>query len=439
MGNAPPGSPPPPPPPPSSSPPTPSRIPVMPIESANTMPTFSGDVSDFTLTTPVLIGRHIHGLDSVAPDGGGTVFLIDGNNVFKRAYGIPPGSAPGMPSDLLQLQKLIGKHNMTISYSFNAFGEVSQYTCFKTLTLIGSLTLQDGTVTSSRDLVSTSGNLLRHKPNSGWVSAGYIGPELATTLNTGHRCTGDCWCGRFVEDGGFEEVHVSLRINVKIDMDKYCLAAGTNNIASDFCFTYMSDNVPPYDPKTNKGGMVHDMEKYLKTDFCPRNVKNGLDYFTDKNAKNPAHKLCACNMADNDYKMFVQSIGEKFPSLSLGSVQAQCLLPACLGSVYKATTLNGCPTPQCFQVINISKSQLAGPVNISQNSDCVSMGLSNEKAAPGTPIAEPGEAEEEEGEGTAFTRTNIAIIVGVVIVIIIIIVVLVFVFSGDDKKGYERI
>lgn len=414
-----------------------SKIPVMPAESANTMPTFSGDVSYFTLTTPVLIGRNIHGLDSVSSGGVGNVHLIDGNQVFKRAYGIPPGSAPGLPSDLLQLQKLVGKNNITFSYAIQAIGRVSQYLCIQQRTLLGHVTLQDGYVTPPRDLVSTSGTGGGHDPSSGWVSVGYTGPELATILMTGSKCaSGACGCA-FENFGGFQEVHVSLRINVKINMDDYCLAKGTNNIASDFCFTYMSDNVPPYNPKTARGGMDANMEKYLKEDFCPRNVKNGLDYFTDKNSKNPAHKLCACNMAGDDYKMFVQSIGEKFPSLSLGNVKAQCMLPACLDSVYKALTLEGCPTPQCFQVINISKSQLAGPVNISQNAECVSMGLSNEMAAPGTPIADL-----DDPDGTsASSRRNIAIIVGVVVVIIIIIiVVMIFVFSGDDKKnGYERI
>jgi hypothetical protein len=154
-----------------------------------------------------------------------------------------------------------------------------------------------------------------------------------------------------------------------------------------------------------------------------------LSIFNDPSSMDPKdYNLCACNMNDVYYTSFLESLDRMFPGLkaSLGSIRAQCLLPACSISSFKKTGLDNCPVPQCLEIANIDDSNIAGNVTVNQNANCKQYGITPQPPSPPGPSPgpmppgpiPPGPAV------SPWDKYKILIIISIVAVILIIIIII---------------
>jgi len=363
-------------------------------------------------------------------------FTINKNNVLvPDAYGngsvvftvdqlpIPITDLAGLPQNLFGLINLVGPTNIKMAYYARAYGTVSSHACFATHTLYGFAGLSDtqgkiSTQTPNTGLASTSNNFdAGGYVDSGWQSLQYNGPLMISSFTSSDGCVGSCdpvFC-QFATLGGWKQMQISLRIDVTVTLLNYCLTPNQYNINSDLCYNYMSDYL-----NSGKNPPTQEITDYLKN-YCATKFPNkGLEIFNDESIIGVKdYNICACNMDDKYYNQFIQSLKGQFPAMNLGSIRPACLLPECVNSKFKNNQLDGCPIPQCFEVVNISNSGISGNVNINQNSNCATYGI------PAGTNPTP----------TFWDTYKVYIIIGIFLLVVIIAFIIYFVFIDDDDDN----
>ncbi|MEM3062277.1 MAG: hypothetical protein QW303_01835 [Nitrososphaerota archaeon] len=362
------------------------------------------------------------------PDAHGNSFINLSNYLFPT----PPDLR--LPYNYLHyLHSLVKPSHIMLAYYVKATGEVAKHNCVATYTLYANAKLDDGTSINKIGIVQTSSNPDSGGPvNTDWVDLGYRGSGLIIELSTNEDCSGSgCFCGFEKSYGGWSKINISLRIDVSVDLLNYCTTPGTQNIYKDMCYDFISNYIV-------KNGATQQINDYLEQ-YCTRKYPNGdLSIFDTKGTMDKKdYNICACNMSQNNYDQFEKSLKEHFPSLSLGSIRPQCLLPACIVSTFKNSKLDNCPVPQCFNLVDIDRSNIIGNVVINQSQDCSSYGIKGY-----SPVSPPttSPVSPDKPPSTNFLQKaiqfisehRIPVVVSFLVVILVIIVIIVL-SMGNGK------
>lgn len=359
---------------------------------------------------------------TLSSSGGGDYKFNPVDYVIPTQYVLP-----GMPDNLTNLIAEIPAPYLIITYDVLGSGNLGGHDCYRTYTLYTDVSFYNGTQIKGTEITASDNNPnVGGHINTGWISIPYSGNSAIYEIVFWQACSGDCGCiPRYI----WGSISMSLRINVTILAVKYCTLSGTENIHSDFCYQYIS-NYMVANASTSSSSMQA-IDTYL-TDYCTTKYPTqGLSLFNDPNSVDPKdYNICACNMNQNDYLTFLESLKSQFPNLSIGSLRANCLLPACDLSTFKPQTLGGCPVPQCLNIVNINKSNIAGPVSVNQNADCTSIGINNTPGSPSTNYMPPPSPQSAK---TVSNNAKIIIIVITVIVVVIIAIILIVVVFHKKK------
>ena len=266
---------------------------------------------------------------------------------------------------LADLIKKVGEGNISIDYYASASGSVSSHDCYAVQSLYCHGKFADGSCTNQTVLAQTSSSPNSGGPvNSGWKLLIKNIPLMLSSINTNSVCNGSgCGCV-FSSYGGWSNTNIGIKAEVTINLISYCSQMGVDNLNTPLCFNYVSNYI-------SKNGPNEQFTTALKN-YCSRKFTGkGLDilnpgYNIDPNDS----KLCACNMPDSDYNQFLQSVIKKYPDLNLGSIRPNCLVPACVTSPFKGTDLDGCPIPQCLNVVTFNGNDIQGNIAIDQKQEC---------------------------------------------------------------------
>lgn len=331
---------------------------------------------------------------------------------------------PGMPDNLFTLIAEIPSPYLIITYDVSGSGNLGGHECYMTYTLYTDVSFYDGTqikgteITASDYAPNNGGQI-----NTGWINIPYTGSSAMYNIVFWQACNGSgCGtCPSYI----WGSIKMSLRVNVTIRAVEYCTLTGTENIHGDFCYNYISNYMVS---NANSSSLyMQSIAKYLNEYCTTKYPTQGLSLFNDPNTVDAKdYNLCACNMNESDYLTFLESLKSQFPNLSIGSLRANCLLPACDISTFKPQSLGGCPVPQCLNIVNINKSDIAGPVTVNQNADCTSIGITNSPGAPSTDYIPPSPPQST--KSVSNTSKIIIIVVTVIVVVIIAIILIVVVF-----------
>ncbi|MEM0354230.1 MAG: hypothetical protein QXW79_01475 [Thermoplasmata archaeon] len=346
-----------------------------------------------------------------------------GNSFINlRYYRFPTPPDLKLPYNYLDyLHSLVKPSHITLAYYVKATGEVAEHGCLATYTLYANAKLDDGTTINKIGIAQTS-----YYPNSGgpintdWVDLGYRGSGLIVELSTNEDCSGTgCGCGFENIYGGWKNVAISLRIDVSVDLLDFCTTPGTQNIYRDMCYDFVSNYIVKY-------GATQQINDYLEQ-YCSRKYPNSdLSIFNTKTMDKKDYNICACNMPQNNYDQFEENLMKHFPSLSLGSIRPQCLLPACIVSTFKNSKLNNCPVPQCFNLVDIDRSNIVGNVVINQSQDCSLYGIKGySPVSPPTSPYEPPSSNFLQKVIQFINEHRIPVIISFLIIILVITAIIV--------------
>lgn len=298
--------------------------------------------------------------------------------------------ALGAPSNLQQLVNLVGVNNVNISYFAQANGTVSGYNCNNCAYYLNVKGNWDSTGSNSaiRDTtIYTTNSGGSQTISSPWVALPTNGTAVVMSKirvsgedNDSSACnvctgTNDIW----------DNVQVSIKISVTVNLKNYCTIMGSNNIHSDACYYYMSDYMV-----ANAGGDTA-IQTYL-FDYCNRNFHNDdLDIFNIPPTLNTPNmdtknaNICACNMPQSEYTAYENSLLGQYPGMNLGTVKPNCIFPQCKMSTFQTIDLDQCPIPDCFQATIITDNIINGPVAVTNDADCTTVGV----PPTGTPTGPP--------------------------------------------------
>ena len=279
------------------------------------------------------------------------------------------GNGIGLPSTLGQLIQTIGSPYISITYSVMATGNYSSFNCTGSAVhfLYASAMFADGSTQTGLDIITDHDT---QPVNSGWVSFPNSTSVPITFIGTNHTCSGPCVCF----SSGFSGLEISLQVTVSINMLNYCMSPGSQNISNNYCFNFMTDFLNPLQgPGPNSS-----ISEYL-ANYCSTKYPNGtLDLFNSPDIiGNVDYQICACNMPQTNYNDFLESVQGQFPNVDIGQIPPQCLFPPCLGSSFKGVNLNGCPLPQCFELVDLNGNVISGNVQVNQSENCSNYGIPN--------------------------------------------------------------
>ncbi|AVL94091.1 hypothetical protein mvi_731 [Megavirus vitis] len=360
------------------------------------------------------------------------------NITFNQDNILIPSPPPGIPNKLKDLVQSVGPGSVSFTYYIAATGSVASHDCFCTYTMMVDINMintqnQNKTTTGAIGIWSTS-----HDPdnggsvNSGWQRIASGVEDLITGLSSHEKSSGSgCWCA-FEHYGGWNNVRLSVRIDASVNLLNYCTSNGTNNIHGDMCYNYISDYI-------TKNGANQQITTYMQN-YCSKKYPNdGLSIFNQPiSIDKKDYNICACNMPDQYYQEFEQSIKNQFPSLDLGSIRPNCLLPACVTSAFKNNELNNCPIPQCLSIVDINNSNIAGPTTINQSQDCKQYGITPNSPPNPNPNPSPN-PNPNPNPGPSPVNKNFIdkykwYILGIIIVLIIIAMIIVIIELLQSKK-----
>lgn len=348
---------------------------------------------------------------------------------------IPAGTITGSPATLQDLYQMVGPNNISIDYYVSALGSVSSHECWAVYTLYATAVISDPSCTSYTNkvsLASTSDDPSSGAPvNSGWIPLIKNTVALIVSLQTHEESVGSGTGCKFESEGGWKTVSISLKIDVAVNLYNYCTLNGTKNIHTDMCYNYISDYIGI------KGlGADQHITDYMKSYCITAYPKGGLSIFNEPlTIDQRDYNICGCNMPDQYYQQFEQSIKSQYPNLDLGSIRPNCLLPACVTSTFKNNELSGCPVPQCLDIVNINNSNIADNVNVSQKQKCNQI-FNGGTPTPG-PSPSPSPGPTPSPSTKSFWEKYKWWILGIILVIIILTIVIMFVTTRSSDTDFQ--
>jgi len=384
---------------------------------------------------------------------------------------IPSGvSIPGLPDTVLELQSKLYPYTNYI-YSVKASGNfpdcscindgrandnylVLQYFSVKVENNEGpreAYVVRDASIPRANvvcGFLSPGGTM-----DSEWLEVGYYGPELVKYIQIGRGCTNTGCCD--YNDNLMGDITIILRINFSIDFIGvsgdpaigYCTQPGKSLIHDTLCYNYLSHFITDV-------GSTATLDTYLKSYCAGKFPGDGLSLFNAANKgtviDDADYNICACNMPESEYEIFLTSLTKAFPTVtkaSLGSIRPNCILPACALSNFKNSTLgtppDACPVPLCLSIVNLKDSKIEGDVEINQSADCKKIGFDKKPDTPGNPdtpnqtppyIPPAKQEKEETAQGEISTIDDTTIIIIVVVVIIVVVAIIVGIYFGVKKS-----
>ena len=312
------------------------------------------------------------------------------------------GNGIGLPSTLGQLIQTIGSQYISITYSVMVTGNYSPFNCvFATHFLYASALFADGSTQTGLNLLSTNDS---QPVNTGWIQFPSASSAPITFLGTNNYCTDSLSCPGC--SGGFAGLEISLQITVSINMLDYCMSPNSQNISNNYCFNYMTDFLNP-----QQGPGPNSLISEYLTNYCSTKYPNGtLDLFNNPDViGNVDYQICACNMPQANYNDFLESVQGQFPNVDIGNIPPQCLFPPCLGSSFKGVNLNGCPLPQCFELVDLNGNVITGNVQVNQSENCSNYGI-------------PGGSTPSSSSNTMYYLIGAGVVVFIIVVILTIVI-----------------
>jgi len=356
--------------------------------------------------------------------GGGGSYIFGAND-----YNIPSTYVlPGMPDNLTNLIALVPSQYLSLTFAFSGTGNLGGFDCDRQYTLYANVSFYNGERVENTLITQSSPNSNR----GGYIDTGFItiphtGSSALYQVTFYAACSGSgCGC---VPAYIWGDIKMSMKVTVSIAMINYCTETGTENIYGDFCYNYIASYMVQNQKSSSPSmqGIATYLNEYCTTKY----VNKGLSLFNSPNdIDNKDYNICACNMDKGDYMTFLQSVENQI-HVSLGSIAGQCLLPACKESSFQPGYLDGCPVPQCLNIVNINESNIAGPVSINESADCTQYDISNTIGAP--PVSESYIPPAPAPQKTIESNAKIIVIV-VVVVIVVIVIVIILVLVLHKKK-----
>lgn len=325
-------------------------------------------------------------------------------------------SIPNLPT----LVNTVGTNNVKITYFATAVGNISS--CSQcNLLCQGNWSGSNSDPTSPEigvtTIASASSNIVTLSGNE--VQLNTSAPNIVIkSIQTSSKGGGN-WSG----------VNVSLRVHVEVNLSNYCTTMGKNYITGDICYNYMSGYLPSLTSQSPY--KISEATSNYLTNYCARQFPNGtLDLFNPNSNIDPKdYNICACNMGPQTYNEFKTSLTGEYPSLSIGTINPNCLFTPCLQSDFKP---DQCPVPQCFNAVVMSGNDISGSVDINQSANCTSLGISSDGTDNGS--------SDGSSDGTDTTTNNFIskykipiIILLIFILVIIIILILFFIFKKKQN------
>jgi len=283
---------------------------------------------------------------------------------------------------------------------------------------------------------------------------------LITALTTYADCSdrkssdsiGDCGCAN---DPNYQDIEISLKVVVEIDLTGWCTIMGQDNMAQEICYDYMGDYI------LQNGADTH-TSQYLR-DYCDRRYPNDDLSIFNTPCDLPANdcNVCACNMPAENYTQFLDGLNENGVEVNLTSIAPNCAFPACSISSYKPDDLEGCPSVNCLNNIVIEDNNIVdGDLNINQDASCTNIyttvpvdgdtgssggdtgggssgGTTTPTSGGGTTPTDGKGTRPTDGKGTTPTGGDSATwawIIGIIVVLLVIVVVIVIVAIVIKKK-----
>jgi len=385
-------------------------------------------------------------------------------------------SIPGLPSKTVELKEKLYPY-VNYSYDIKASGTFPECTCYYLAgnTNVNQLMLEYFSVSvesnngNDGDYIDRDTKIpgafvvcvfasSRGVMDSSWLHISYYGPELVRYIQIGRACSNKACCD--ANDHLMGDIIISLRINYTIDFigsgenasSGYCTQPGKNLIHDTLCYDFLSHYISGV-------GSTVSLDTYLKSYCSNKFPGEGLGLFNSANKgtiiDDKDYNICACNMPESEYEIFLTSLTKAFPTVtkaSLGSIRPNCILPACVLSNFKNSSLgtppDACPVPQCLSIVNLKDSKIEGDVEINQSADCEKIGFSKKPDTPGNPdtpnktppyIPPAKQEKEETAQGEISTIDDTTIIIIVVVVIIVVVAIIVGIYFGVKNKNKSYI
>lgn len=363
--------------------------------------------------TTKMFPTYINNALRVNADGSGQV------NFVASSFPIVPGSLYGAPSNLQELITLVGPLNILINYYILAQGTVSKHDCWIVQQLNATGKLTDGTESSNIPLAKTSEDPSGETYiGTGWIPFMINATTMLSQITTNNECFGNqagCGICAFEYYGGWNNIYISVRADVFVNMYNYCTTGPSQNISQDMCYKYLGDFI-------GKNGTTPQITA-ISNNYCINKFPGGnLSVFNDPNNIDPRdYNICACNFPDQYYKQLEQSLATKFPNLTLGPLQPNCLLPSCMKSNFKAES--SCQVPQCFTNLTINDDNTVKSYELDESVDCSGYGITTK--SPVIPIPSPAQ------NITFWTKYKWLIIVGGILLLVLLILLIILAINSD--------
>jgi hypothetical protein len=379
-------------------------------------------------------------------------------------------NVPGTPANLSALITQVGANNITYDCYVNIQGTITGHDCddIWAITVAGGYgsgvsdqtnalaitqnalaqvagTKGTGNGTTPITIAQSSGNPNVNAPinmcdptqtyNAGNVNVGglcwakfYTGTLPLAYIQLNASCSGSgCGC----QNQGASNISAVFRYEIHVNFMSYC--SQSTNLGNNYCFNLLGAYLGKY-----PSNQITDA---AMANYCSNKYPSGtMSMFNTQNQPNATdYQLCPCNMPTATYNDFVQAINTQFPTANLTQLHPPCLVPACKASTYKNSSLQGCPGPQCINLVNFQNNSVQGNVNFNQSADCTSLGFTpgatGQTNSP-TPTSSTPSSTSPSTTSSFFSTYKVYIIIGIIILIILIII-LVFWFSSGGEETAE--
>jgi hypothetical protein len=356
------------------------------------------------------------------PDGNGSATFSQNDFI------IPPNTIGGPPTTVSQLINFVGESNISIDYYAIYSGQVSQHDCNCDYTLYAQAIFSGTTgskvplFTAPKDAQTYSSTEIRIVSNSK--------QSIIRLDSSMGKEGGGCGC-KFQSYGGFDNITISLKTVVTVQMINFCTTG--DNIHYDMCYNYMGN----YLSNANYGP-TQEISDYM-LGYCSRNYPDGtLNMWGEPENMDPKdYQICACNMPPDQYSTFYSDVLEEIPTLAFGSIATQCLFPPCVTSPFKGIGLNGCPVPQCLNIIDFDDVTINGDLSAEQQQECNELGIPTGGSSTPPSGNNPNDNNNDNNNNDNNDNNNTNYIwwaLGLLLIIIIIVVLILAIYFMMKKK-----
>lgn len=289
----------------------------------------------------------------------------------------------GWPSSVSGLLSLFSNNTDLGSCQIylNVNGTAGSHNCACRYVLMASGSMSDGSTINSKEFaavndsvnISSGGNATTF--DGKWMPIQSYGtlvfPTTITVTQTTNGRDG-CWCGGFYNSddptAGWNACQIGLKVVLTVQTVNWCTLPNTNNVGMDLCYNFLSDyNVNSWKVGVSPGQQITTaVQNYCQNKYPNATLQDLLPCtLKDTNDCN----ICACNMKQEDYQEYMISVTDQVSGTPPG-IMPNCLFPPCKQSTFIEANLDGCPGPDCINVVAMNSNDVQGNISINQNSGC---------------------------------------------------------------------